>query len=118
MTPTSHSSHRPSLDVTHSDYMALRRLVYILISHTLCWMPFYVIHLISAATDYLKDPYLILSWFLLLGYVHSMVNPFIYFMNDAAFKQELKHFFKKICDRKNRVIANKSKQERRMSMYQ
>ena len=62
----------------------------------ICWTPFYIALLVDIITRFQSVPYLILQALAWLGYLNSMMNPFLYYI----FSQEFKHAFRVLFHRK------------------
>ena len=62
-----------------------------------CWFPFFIMNIIDPLIGY-KIPYEIFTTAVWLGYVNSMLNPFLYYNFNRAYKTAFKRLFTfKVC---------------------
>lgn len=62
-----------------------------------CWFPFFILNIIDPIIGY-KIPYEVFTTAIWLGYVNSMLNPFLYYNFNRAYKTAFKRLFTfKVC---------------------
>lgn len=87
------SCHRLQSLRIHKEHKAAKQLGFIIAAFLLCWIPYFIIFMVTAfCRDCVHhDLHMFTIW---LGYFNSTLNPFIYPLCNGNFKRVFKNFFK------------------------